>query len=551
MANRLKWVEVEYKNKEYEENKYYSQSIDNCEDMIETANTVFKNSTRDQSGVMFFNSKLKIIDIAVMSNDKFMQNKEEFLAKAIVNSAYAVSIISNNDYLIKEGSNLASLFNYAGIKAIDYIANDGSEYFSFVKEDIDFVKPYNEIKYENNYNLEFKDLKKSSKLKLHTVKYGKAEDTYLHDAVNEIAENLSKSDREKLVVMSLDEDLNYINSNIVSVGGLTESVANPREIFKVPLLSDAKNIILFHNHPSGNNTPSEEDIGITERISDIGNILGIDCLDHGIVAAFSKDIFFIKENENKASNLEYGFEVIEGNKNYSINEKDLVNINVNKSYVLEGNANNGTELKIVMLPEGTSVEDVDVSNYTFEPRTINHYEKNNNVYSIPYRSDERIRLKRGEEVIHITAGALAETCLTKDYAKNVDYETEYIDFESKSWDEYIRCFVSDNIQILKGENISEEYFADEFLNCVEIPDSRTMDFLDYFEPVVFEYLTKSSEIGDNFDTLKFNIIKDGIKEFSEKELISENGFIKVDDKLIKELQKNHCKTKSFDMEMEI
>jgi DNA repair protein RadC len=69
----------------------------------------------------------------------------------------------------------------------------------------------------------------------------------------------------------------------VSVGSLNQSIVHPRELFKTALLSRAAAILLIHNHPAGDPTPSREDIGITRRLKEARELLGINILDHIIV----------------------------------------------------------------------------------------------------------------------------------------------------------------------------------------------------------------------------------------------------------------------------
>ena len=104
------------------------------------------------------------------------------------------------------------------------------------------------------------------------------------DVVAILQDELLKSDREKLVCLMLSAKNTIIGIDIVSVGTLTTSVAHPREIFKSAILKNAASIILSHCHPSGNPTPSREDIQMTERIAKAGEILGIKLLDHIIIA---------------------------------------------------------------------------------------------------------------------------------------------------------------------------------------------------------------------------------------------------------------------------
>ena len=94
---------------------------------------------------------------------------------------------------------------------------------------------------------------------------------------------LEESDREQLMVCCLDTKNQPLAINVVSIGTLNSSLVHPREIFKAAILCNSAGIILFHNHPSGDPTPSEEDIIATARIKECGKLLGIELLDHIIV----------------------------------------------------------------------------------------------------------------------------------------------------------------------------------------------------------------------------------------------------------------------------
>lgn len=76
-------------------------------------------------------------------------------------------------------------------------------------------------------------------------------------------EFLIDSDREKLILVCLDSKNQPTSINTVSVESLNSSIVHPREVFKVAILSNSANIIVFHNHPSGDVTPIKEDINIT------------------------------------------------------------------------------------------------------------------------------------------------------------------------------------------------------------------------------------------------------------------------------------------------
>jgi DNA repair protein RadC len=88
---------------------------------------------------------------------------------------------------------------------------------------------------------------------------------------------------ENLWLITLDTKNNITGIFTVSTGSLNSSIVHPREIFKRAVLQNAASIIICHNHPSGDPTPSQEDINTTKRIYDAGKILGIELLDHVII----------------------------------------------------------------------------------------------------------------------------------------------------------------------------------------------------------------------------------------------------------------------------
>ncbi len=99
-------------------------------------------------------------------------------------------------------------------------------------------------------------------------------------AIRVMNEFLSQMDRELFCIVNLQADLTPINMNIVSVGSLNEALINPREIFKSAILSNAHSMMLIHNHPSGNLTPSTSDIQTTARMQELGELIGISLVDH-------------------------------------------------------------------------------------------------------------------------------------------------------------------------------------------------------------------------------------------------------------------------------
>lgn len=98
---------------------------------------------------------------------------------------------------------------------------------------------------------------------------------------------------EKFGFFSLNTKNAITGAHIVSTGSLNQTIVHPREVFKAALLNNAAAIILFHNHPSGDTTPSKEDTAMTARLGDAGKLLGIPVLDHIIVS--SNDYVSLKE----------------------------------------------------------------------------------------------------------------------------------------------------------------------------------------------------------------------------------------------------------------
>ncbi|KAF5090570.1 hypothetical protein DSECCO2_16360 [anaerobic digester metagenome] len=103
------------------------------------------------------------------------------------------------------------------------------------------------------------------------------------DAVGIGQQFLEDADREQVIVCCLDTKNQPLSISVVSMGILNSSLIHPREIFKTAILTNAASIMLFHNHPSGDPEPSNEDLSITQRIKEAGVLMGIELLDHIII----------------------------------------------------------------------------------------------------------------------------------------------------------------------------------------------------------------------------------------------------------------------------
>jgi DNA repair protein RadC len=93
--------------------------------------------------------------------------------------------------------------------------------------------------------------------------------------------------KEHLVVLLLNTRYSVTGFNLVSVGSLNESIAHPRDIFRPALVAGSFAIILMHNHPSGDCTPSQVDHSLTRRLVETGELLQVKLLDHVIIGESS------------------------------------------------------------------------------------------------------------------------------------------------------------------------------------------------------------------------------------------------------------------------
>jgi len=103
------------------------------------------------------------------------------------------------------------------------------------------------------------------------------------DAYELVKDELASLDREAFLVISLSTKNKVLGVNMVSIGSLNANVVHPRDVFKLAILQNASNIILLHNHPSGETEPSKDDIEVTHRLEEAGKLLGIEVIDHIVV----------------------------------------------------------------------------------------------------------------------------------------------------------------------------------------------------------------------------------------------------------------------------
>ena len=99
----------------------------------------------------------------------------------------------------------------------------------------------------------------------------------------EVLKDYAKLKQEHFIVLTLDASSRLINKHEVTIGTLTSSLVHPREVFKRAIDDEACSIIVAHNHPSNNKLASDADVSVTERLTEVGEIVGIKLIDHIIV----------------------------------------------------------------------------------------------------------------------------------------------------------------------------------------------------------------------------------------------------------------------------
>lgn len=135
-------------------------------------------------------------------------------------------------------------------------------------------------KFNNNY--------KGVRCRVYLVREGENDEVIKlnnsSDVYELVKDELSNSDREMLLSVMLTNKNQLIGVETVSIGSVSATAMLPREVFKSAILANAVSIILCHNHPSGELTPSNEDIQVTQLLVDAGKLLGIKVMDHLVVS---------------------------------------------------------------------------------------------------------------------------------------------------------------------------------------------------------------------------------------------------------------------------
>jgi DNA repair protein RadC len=123
----------------------------------------------------------------------------------------------------------------------------------------------------------------ANRLEVSTAASGKPVIKKPEDVAGLVTGRLKGKKKEYFLAIMLDTRSQLIRVAEISVGSLDASVVHPREVFREAISASAASVIFAHNHPSGDPTPSEDDIKLTKRLAEAGDITGIDVLDHIII----------------------------------------------------------------------------------------------------------------------------------------------------------------------------------------------------------------------------------------------------------------------------
>ena len=256
-------------------------------------------------------------------------------------------------------------------------------------------------------------------------------------AIHVMSEFLSQMDRELVCVVNLQSDMKPINMNIVSMGALSESLVHPREMMKSAILSNAHSFMMIHNHPSGNLVPSKDDVLVTDRMHQVGELLGIQMVDHIITGRgneyysfHEKDTIPISRNHftSDIDQLQIGNKVAEEPTGYSTESNPVKNDHVQTTALpIQGKDMNSIMQSLEMGVQNFLEGDQERYKEFLKVMTKFHnYSVNNTLLIAMQRPDATLcnsykrwkslgrQVKRGEKGITIIAPAPVKTKQTRE-----------------------------------------------------------------------------------------------------------------------------------------
>ena len=213
------------------------------------------------------NNSIKVIDIPeeerpiekLLMNGPETLSNPELLAIILRTGTKGENIISLSTRILSEFNGLGGLLE-AGLDEITSIKGIKNIKASQIMALGELVRRINKLKFATGRQI-----------------------TSPRDIAEVIMKDMILLKQEVLKLIMLDTKNNILGVKDVFKGSLNTSIVHPREIFKEALKKSSSSIIICHNHPSGDPTPSKEDINITIRIKECGKIMGIDLLDHLII----------------------------------------------------------------------------------------------------------------------------------------------------------------------------------------------------------------------------------------------------------------------------
>lgn len=105
----------------------------------------------------------------------------------------------------------------------------------------------------------------------------------MDDVINTVKPLIADQNKEFFITLYLNTKNGILRQEVISIGSLNANIVHPREVFRTACLVSASSIIVAHNHPSGDPTPSSEDIELTKKLVESGKIIGITVIDHVII----------------------------------------------------------------------------------------------------------------------------------------------------------------------------------------------------------------------------------------------------------------------------
>ena len=318
-------VKVRYK--EDVKQDYVDYKINDVDSAVSFVKTLFPSHSDEEMFLLNLNSLNRVINVFNGSEQYLLNNFQKLLANSVLsNTAYSILYSRGNDrnkeskkeFALKIGRGLYNL----GIRLLDYICETDYDCISYTRLNEfnlkDFYVDKNIIHtFDRDYLSDVKDLSY-----LQIEKEENFASSTIKETVNYIANKMKYMDRECCCIISIDNKGKPLNATIASIGSINETFAFGRELFKVPLLSGAKEIIMMHNHPSGSVKPSQTAELLIYKVMDTAYSLGIEVRDNIIVGGLTGEIYSMLFNQHE------GFlNVIEGRQkekeNYSKKESLL------------------------------------------------------------------------------------------------------------------------------------------------------------------------------------------------------------------------------------